>query len=464
MTLRARLLVAFAVAVVAVAAAGLVAVTSQQSLLREQVDDRLFATPLPPGGRVPPGSSPEASGVRLQQQRPPATNLQGDNASLSDVYIVAFAPNSEPRPIVAGQLLADAPDLAFLTTNRPTEPTLYTVAGVEGVSTFRTLYLPGNPTTLDTVIAIPLDNVHESVRELAYTFAVLGAVLLALLIAIASWVRRFGLQPLNEMTDLAGAVASGESDRRVDVVNDTTEAGRLGSALNLMLEERSRSDAKLRSFVSNASHELRTPLTSIQGYVDLYLAGGFRNEGELNGAMRRVSSEARRMHHLVEDLLLLAQFDEERPLDIATVRLDLLLGDVAALARAAHPGRSLEKSVPMSLTVDVDRHRLHQALTALVDNAMQHTPEATSVRIVAASTDDGVAISVSDDGPGLNEAEVASIFDRFARTDTSRVRRTGGSGLGLSIAQAIVQAHGGQLTVTSAPGQGSTFEVVIPGR
>ena len=185
------------------------------------------------------------------------------------------------------------------------------------------------------------------------------------------------------MTDVAEAISSGERDRRATVDDDTTEAGRLGHAFNVMLDERDRREARLRQFVSNVSHELRTPLTSIRGYLDLYAAGGFRKEGELDDAMRRLQVEAERMNLLVEDLLVLAKFDEEQPLDMTTVRLDEMVHDVAALARAAHPNRVIDVDAPGPLEVGADRLRLHQALAAVVDNAVRHTPDDSSIRVAA---------------------------------------------------------------------------------
>jgi two-component system OmpR family sensor kinase len=172
--------------------------------------------------------------------------------------------------------------------------------------------------------------------------------------------------------------------------------------------------------------------------------------------------EAERMNLLVDDLLVLAKFDEAQPLDITTVDLAALLRDVAALAIAAHPDRKITVEVSEPLEVAVDRLRVHQAVAALVDNAVRHTPEDSPIEIVAARTTDQVEVTVSDSGLGLTPDEALVVFDRFSRGDRSRARRTGGSGLGLSIAQAIVHAHGGEITATATPGEGATFTIVLP--
>lgn len=463
MKLRTRLLAGFALIFVVVIAAGVFTVTAQRDQLYDQIDDRLTATPLPPQTRAG-----QASGnAPADGQEPPADASapvvqRVDNESISDLYVAVLTAAGTLRPVIEGQLLADVPDVQSLVDESPAETTFMNSDGVAGTSTFRVLFVPGTATSLDAIVAVPVDGVEDTIRQLSYTFVGVAALILLALIVIASWVNRFGLRPISAMTDVAEAISSGERDRRAEVDGDATEAGRLGHAFNVMLDERDSSETRLRQFVSNASHELRTPLTSIRGYVDLYAAGGFRNPGELDDAMRRLQVEAERMNMLVEDLLVLAKFDEEQSLDLATVRLDEIVHDVAALTRAAHPDREIDVDAPSPLEVSADHFRLHQALAALVDNAVRHTPKESSIQVAATRTDGHVELSVIDSGPGLTATEAAAVFDRFSRGDQSRARRTGGSGLGLSITQAIVSAHGGEISVTATPGHGATFTIVLP--
>jgi two-component system OmpR family sensor kinase len=219
----------------------------------------------------------------------------------------------------------------------------------------------------------------------------------------------------------------------------------------------------MRRFVADASHELRTPLTSIRGFAELHRQGAVTDPTEVRRLMRRVEDEAVRMGGLVEDLLLLARLDEERPLEAAPVDLVTVVGDVVHDARAVAPQRSVELRVdgePPIVTGDAAR--LHQVVQNLVTNALRHTAPDTAVLVRLATEHDNAVVEVVDHGPGLPPDLRTKVFERFFRADASRTRQAGGAGLGLAIVSALVAAHGGRVWVTDTPGGGATFRVELP--
>jgi two-component system OmpR family sensor kinase len=225
----------------------------------------------------------------------------------------------------------------------------------------------------------------------------------------------------------------------------------------------------MRRFVADASHELRTPLTSIRGFAELYRQGAVRDPDELERLMRRVEDEAARMGLLVEDLLLLARLDQQRPLRREPVDLLRIVTDATHDARVLAPDRQVDLDVrgDEAPVVLGDEPRLRQVVTNLVSNALTHTPAGTPVAVtVDTARPPGrpcwVRVAVHDRGPGLPPEARERVFERFYRADPSRTRAAGGTGLGLSIVAALVAAHGGQVTVESEPERGTTFAVDLP--
>jgi two-component system OmpR family sensor kinase len=297
------------------------------------------------------------------------------------------------------------------------------------------------------------------------------ATLLGVLAAAGAgtWVVRRQLAPLRDVAATAHRVAelplaSGAIDisERVParLTDERTEIGQMGAALNTMLdhvesslEQRHRSEQQVRQFVADASHELRTPLATIAGYTELA-----RRRPETTGtALDKVETESARMTALVEDLLLLARLDAGRPLEREPVDLSRLLLEAVNDARVTGADHQWRLSLPDApLTVTGDAARLHQVLTNLLTNARKYTPAGSTVTVTG--TPDG--FSVHDDGPGFGPALAPRAFERFVRGDTARTR-AGGAGLGLSLVEAIVAAHGGRVDLASAPGD-TTVTVTLP--
>ena len=357
----------------------------------------------------------------------------------------------------------------------------FTVDADPGQGHFRAVAVParGGGTF---VLSMSLGEVDATVSQLVHIDVLVGlAVLGGLAIAGYSMVRT-ALHPLSEIELTAAAIGRGDLSRRVPDHHPATEMGRLGRALNAMLEqiERAfgaraaseararRSEERMRRFVADASHELRTPLTSIRGFAELHRQGAVTDPAEMSELLARIEDEATRMGLLVDDLLLLARLDQERPLTVDSVDLTGVVGSAVAAARAAQPERSVEVEVAdeSDLTVSGDEPRLRQVVTNLLDNALAYSPPESPVTVrlgpARRGDSDFVTIEVVDRGPGLTAEQSERVFERFYRVDAARSRALGGTGLGLSIVAAIVRAHGGSVEVDSTPGEGATFRVLLP--
>ncbi len=320
-----------------------------------------------------------------------------------------------------------------------------------------------------TIVAIPLSEVKQTLNRLLLVEALVIAGVLAALGISAFFVVRLGLRPLDRMEVTAGAIAAGELSRRVSPATSRTEVGRLGLALNAMLDrleeafaERQASEDRLRQFLADASHELRTPLASIRGYAELFRMGAARDEAGTEMAMRRIEDESMRMGVLVEDLLTLARLDEAPELRRQPVDLSLLASDAVHDARATAPERTIELSAPPQAIVSGDSHALRQVLANLMRNALVHTPDGSPIEVSVREEQRSVTVTVRDHGPGLPDTSQGQLFGRFWRAEGGRERGKAGAGLGLAIVRGLVDAHHGRISAHNAPGGGAAFVVTLP--
>jgi signal transduction histidine kinase len=348
--------------------------------------------------------------------------------------------------------------------------------------------VPAGPYVL--VVAHSPDSVQGQVSGVVAAELITGGGLLGLLAIGGSWLIGRGLEPLDEMASTANEITSrGDLTARVSDADDRTEVGRLGSAINTMLDRiqqafsaRLRSEQKVREFAADASHELRTPLTTIRGYAELYRQGALGPD-QLPSAMRRIEQEAQRMSTLVAELLELARLDRTSSLDLTETDLADVVRDAVADAAAVEPERPVRAEAPPRLVAVVDEPRIRQVLANLLGNVRAHTPVTTPVAVRLAPVTGGVLLEVADAGPGMSAGDSARAFDRFHRAAEHasgdpdlgngeypgsaagrRESNGGGSGLGLSIVQAIARAHGGQATLESWPGRGTRVRVWLPSR
>jgi two-component system OmpR family sensor kinase len=370
----------------------------------------------------------------------------------------------------------------------------FTVPGTDGSSgQWRVLAepLPGDQTL---VIGLSLQEIQRTVGQLVVIDLIVGLLVLVALAALGIWLVQASLRRLAEIESTAGAIAAGDLSRRVPESDARTEVGSLGRSLNAMLaqieaafgaraqseasarrseENALRSEQRMRRFIADASHELRTPLTAIRGFAEFYRQGAARTPEELDRLIGRIEDAAARMGLLVEDLLLLARLDRQRPIERLPVDLLAVAAEAVEETRVVAPDRSIDLSVKDAIAYQVlgDEARLRQVIGNLLANAVAYTPEGSpiEVRLMEATLNGApaAAFEVADEGPGLTPEQRERVFERFYRADPARgaIGRPGGdggTGLGLAIVAALVAAHEGTVEVESSPGEGATFRVLLP--
>jgi two-component system, OmpR family, sensor kinase len=327
------------------------------------------------------------------------------------------------------------------------------------------------------VIAYSLGDLDNTVTRLELADALAGGVAVVLLAGIGLPLVRASLAPLARIEATAAAIAGGDRSRRIDHPAENTEVGRLAGALDVMLaslesaylaradgEARAvRSQERMRRFTADASHELRTPLTSVRGLAEYALQqGDAATREELLRLMGLIAGESGRMSRLVEDLLLLARFDAGPALDRRPVDLASLAAEAVQRARIVAPGRPVTLEAAEPVIVDGDEGRLTQVIDNLIGNAIQHTPPGSPVTVAVAVSAGQAELTVADRGPGMTAEQASRAFERFYRTDDARTRARGGAGLGLAISASLAAAHGGEITVDTAPGHGAAFRLRLP--
>jgi signal transduction histidine kinase len=475
--LQVKLIAAVLVLVtVALALIGLASVAALDGYLVGRLDDQLQLVARGSAGAGPPGFDGRGPGHR----GPPSPYLV--QYRLADGRL----DEQDENPLEQGRPPPRVPDDPAWFEANAGETTTVPAAG--GGGRWRVAVAPRRDGSGGSVVvAASLDGIDATIRQLRLIDLGVSLIVLAALAGVGAAIVRASLRPLVEIEQTARAIAAGDLTRRVPERDPGTEVGRLGRALNTMLAQiesafgaraaseasARRSEDRMRRFVADASHELRTPLTTIRGFAELYRQGAARDPAELDRLMWRIEDQAARMGLLVEDLLLLARLDTERPLDRQPVDLLALAAEAVNDARAVAPDRRIELVLGGDngdhdgvLVVLGDDRRLRQVLANLVNNALTHTPAGSPIEVRAGtSTLDGrpgAAVEVVDHGPGLAPEQAERVFERFYRADPARSPADGGSGLGLSIVAALVAVHGGTVAVDSVPGRGARFRVVLP--
>jgi len=464
-SLRSQLVaIMMALMLVALTATGAGTLTLLHSFLQGQVDDKLNAA---------------IDSVRQQRS---FSQLQEQNPNVpTDYSLMLFSPGLPPYPF--GGSKESRPDISSISAAdaRDRQQAPFQVRGTDG-GNWRVValnVLDGTERSSVVVIGLPLAPVDSVMEHAALVVVGVGLLTVVLAFFIATWTVSRSFRPLARVEKTAAAIAAGDLSRRVEIENPGTEVGRLGGSLNAMLAHietafaaRMASEARMRRFAADASHELRTPLVTIRGFSELYRQGALSTPEDVATAMGRIESEAKRMGAMVEDLLLLARIDEQRPLQQKPADLLLLAHDAVVDTQAADRSRAitltgLDGAAPRPAPVLGDEAKLRQVLGNLVGNALRYTPEGAPIELAVGvrTAPDGSrqsVIEVRDHGPGVADDEATRIFERFYRADTSRTRETGGSGLGLAIVAAIVGAHTGEVRLERTDGGGATLVVSLP--
>ncbi|MCP4164983.1 MAG: HAMP domain-containing protein [Chloroflexi bacterium] len=314
-------------------------------------------------------------------------------------------------------------------------------------------------------VARHLESEQAILNQLATSLFWIIVVALVIGATIGYWLAGITLRPIQEATVTALAITrTGRLDRRVPVSSTRNdEIGELVNTFNEMLDRLQELFDKQRRFSGDISHELRTPLTTILGNTSLLKRINALPPDEEAEMLDEIEQEAQHMRRLVSDLLLLAQADADMVLSRERVELDTILLEVYRQAKR-RSGNSIDLRLlhEDQAIVMGDADRLRQMLVNLINNAIQYTPKGGSVDLSLSSAGISTEIIISDTGQGIPPEDLPHIFDRFYRADKARSRAVGGTGLGLSIVKWVVDAHGGDISVESTEGEGTTFRVQLP--
>ncbi|WP_028777236.1 sensor histidine kinase [Shimazuella kribbensis] len=319
-------------------------------------------------------------------------------------------------------------------------------------------------------ISTPTGPLKELLIRQLFTF--LGLSFIAMLIGVMVFLPllRKTLVPLFNMVDIAEQIDAGNLARRFETKQGQIEIDRLAQSCNGMLERleasfeaERKTKEKMRQFVADASHELRTPLTSIHGFLEILLRGASKHPEQLDKALHSMYSESNRLNKLVKDLLLLTKLDQSPPIILSEGYLDAVVHEMEPHIRILVGDRKLSLEIEPDLKCDFDADKMKQVILNLIHNAIQHTdPQKGHIQIKLKSHYKGIQLSIHDNGIGISKTHLPRVFDRFYRSDSSRTRKYGGAGLGLSITKSIIDTHNGTIRITSTEGKGSTFYVWIP--
>jgi two-component system OmpR family sensor kinase len=469
--LRTRVLVGvLAVTLIALAGFGYAAADALHGYLLAQTDSNLQAAfneyrtlilksggtlPTPGGGEVSP---PQSTRDRAPQESVDSPLLRVPAAL--DTYDIEMWGNGRPvTPLVGGN------DNLIPAFHGTIPYGAQTATSANGQTQLRVLAKPvGNLGTL--VVTTSLTSLDSTASRLQLIVIVCSLAAALVVVVGVRFVVLRGLRPVERMATAADKISAGDLTSRVRPDYPSTEVGRLGAALNGMLtrieaavRERESSEEATRRFFADASHELRTPLASMRANAELYHQGVLPRRSQVDEAMRRIAMEARRMGSLVDDMLRLARLDQQPGYDRKRVDLSSLAAECIERARVANRDYTWSATIAPDLVVMGDEELLRRAIDNMLANVAAHTPAGTAATLAVFSGPDVITIEISDNGPGVPEAELPHIFDRFYRTRAQT--SAPGTGLGLAIVAATAAAHNGSVRAVANSPQGLRISLAL---
>jgi heavy metal sensor kinase len=433
--------------------------------LRDQIDRELRADAhafaragVPPGDPAP--AAVEAAARRYIASQP----FRGSSRLLIVALPGKPSLSNEPELVTpaAGQREPDSASEARQLTGTRSGFSSVDIGEVGALRLYREPVVRGGRVVARVSVGESLIPVQRAENQVRSTFLIAGSATLLIGLLAGYLVAARTAGPLRRMARIAARVDAGELSPRMAQTGPRDEVRALADSFDLMLDRLEDAFARQRAFSSDASHELRTPLTVIRGQLEVLSRQRDPSADDVRRVERLVRTEILRMERLVDDLLVLARADEReflrpRPVDLGPFAEELLDG--------ARPtaDRRFELGPMPSGVLDVDPDRLAQALRNLIRNAIEYTPDGGLVRLTGSASGERVTLAVEDDGPGIPEAHRERVFDRFHRMDSARTRVRGGAGLGLAIARAIAEAHGGTIYAGDSPEGGARVVIELPG-
>jgi two-component system OmpR family sensor kinase len=321
------------------------------------------------------------------------------------------------------------------------------------------------------ILGRSLATTNDTITRIRSVYTLGALIVLAVAALLSLPLLNRALRPLHRVAATAEAIAAGDLEQRANLTRTRDEVGRLGIAFDTMVDRlqaalsaATASEERMRRFLADASHELRTPLTALRGTAQVLLRQGGSGRPEVDLALQAMHDETVRLSRLVDDLLTLSRLDAGQPLDPQSVTLRPFLEGFVERYGGVWPSRTIRVDTAAidGSTVFADPEALRRILTNLVDNAARYSQVGKPITLACRTDTACVTIQVRDEGPGLDPAEAARIFERFYRGNKSRSRQSGGSGLGLAIVDALVKESGGHIQVDTAPQRGTTVAVTLP--